>query len=368
MKKFLNSGVINCLSLKKLFYALLLILPLEGNAKSLEIVNSTYKYMYCHSVTQFTCKIAESLGIGINLGSLLESPVSAKIKQARYNNDYPDIIEKHFQTVRIPIKWSNHASLDQAATIDREFLDFVRSIIESFTSKKIYTIINVHHYNQLLNEELRINEYEVEEKVVLQRFYNIWKQLANEFSDVNKYLIFEILNEPRGQRIKQKNWNVIQNNTLKIIRKYSQRVVMLSPTYWNPTSNLNELILPEDKNIILSIHQYEPHDFTHQGLLWLPQWPKGVKCCNEDQKKAISSHLNFIVKWSIEKGIPVHLGEWGVNDNADIDSRINYISFMVNEMRNYKINWAYWEFDSKFGIYERDEKEFNRPLLEALTK
>jgi endoglucanase len=130
---------------------------------------------------------------------------------------------------------------------------------------------------------------------------------------------------------------------------------------------LPKLRLPRDRNIIVSIHNYTPFAFTHQGVEWLPQhFPVGTTCCNATQKGEITKDLDTAKRWSEANGYPLHLGEFGTYDKVDLQSRAAYARFVRDEAEKRGIGWTYWNFTSDFGMWSKDRNGWIEPLLDAL--
>lgn len=320
----------------------------------------------CYSVSERTCQIAHELNKGINLGNMLEAPIEGDWK-IRLDPAYIELLKGQFQSVRIPIRWSNHASPEGHAKIDDFFIKRVSKAVDQLLANGHYVIINVHHYNQLSGKGLSRNEFMVEEGVLELRLINIWKQLAAYYKGYSDRLIFEVLNEPTGRLTHQK-WNQLQKQLVESIREVEpRRTIMITPRAYRPIHQLSKLDVPKDPNLIVALHQYTPFKFTHQGIKYLPMnLPIGVTCCNSVQKKKIVNELNIVTRWNQQHGYPVHLGEFGSYQAGDMQSRVNYTQFMVNELEKRRIGWAYWEFGSSFGIYDTKAKQWRQPLLEAL--
>jgi endoglucanase len=119
--------------------------------------------------------------------------------------------------------------------------------------------------------------------------------------------------------------------------------------------------------VIVSIHNYDPFPFTHQGVEWLPKpFPTGTTCCDAAQHKAITDALDAAVKWSRAKGYPLHLGEFGSYEAADMQSRQAYARIVRDEAERRGIGWTYWEFAASFGIYSPKTGQWVEPLKRAL--
>jgi len=134
-------------------------------------------------------------------------------------------------------------------------------------------------------------------------------------------------------------------------------------------SALEKLSVPEwEKNSIVTIHYYNPFEFTHQGAEWVEGSEKwlGRKWGSPDDQKHLIEEFNFIEEWSKKNKRPIYIGEFGAYRKADLESRIKWTSFVVREMEKRRWSWAYWEFCSGFGVYDTLRKTWNKDLLEAL--
>lgn len=323
--------------------------------------------MGCHSVTQVTCELAKSLGRGVNFGGMLESPREGDWG-TRLEPRFIDIAATRFRTVRIPVKWTNHASADASATIDPFFLGRVDKAVDAALAKNLNVIINVHSYDQLFGRKTFLpHEMRVAEDVLEDRLINIWKQLASHYKSKPARLIFELLNEPNGA-VDVDRWNILLPKVLRAVREQdASRAVMVGGTAWNSSKSLAGLKIPPDRNIIAVFHSYAPFDFTHQGATWLPlNLPVGVTCCNAEQKRAIEADVFAAVQWSRQTGYPIHLGEFGSYKKGNLDSRAEYTRHVRTTADRYGLGWAIWDFANAFGIYDPRRDEWIKPLHDAL--
>jgi len=321
----------------------------------------------CASVSKETCKIAHELKRGVNFGNMLEAPTEGAWG-VRLESSYIDLIEGKFDTVRVPIRWSNHAAASADATIDEVFFKRVEGVVNDLLKKDVYVIINMHHYRQLFGSSLHPNEFAVAEDVVEARFLNMWRQISERFKDKSPKLLFELLNEPHG-KINISRWNILSQKVLDVVRKANPTRTVLTGPLGNNPRYLPNLIMPKDENLIVAIHSYSPFFFTHQGITYLPMdMPTGVTCCDVEQRNEITTQLDGAIRWNNASGYPLHLGEFGSFVKADMNSRVEYTKFMRRALDGRGIGWTYWEFASNFGIYNPWKKEWRTPLSEVLTR
>jgi hypothetical protein len=67
-----------------------------------------------------------------------------------------------------------------------------------------------------------------------------------------------------------------------------------------------------------------------------------------------------------EQNIPVHVGEFGAYSRADIDSRVRWTRFLARWFGQQGFSWAYWEWNSGFGIYNPQSGQYQQRLVDAL--
>ncbi len=320
----------------------------------------------CAAVTQTTCTTAQALGRGINLGNMLEAPREGDWG-VRVEPAYIDKVTASFATVRLPVRWSNHAAPTADAKLNEAFAQRVDQVVDALLAKGVYVILDLHHYTQISGGTLHPNETSVDPAVLDIRLVNMWRQIAQRYRDRSPKLLFELLNEPHD-RLNGAAWNTLAAQTLAAVRASNpSRVVLIGPGEWNGIPELPKLRLPPDRNLIVSIHNYDPFNFTHQGVEWLPQhFPAGTRCCDAAQRKTIADVLETARRWGAANGYPLYLGEFGTVDKADVESRAAYARAVRDEAERRGIPWAYWMFTSDFGIYSAQTGQWLEPVRRAL--
>jgi len=310
---------------------------------------------------------ATALGRGVNFGNMLEAPTEG----AWGLEVTDDFIEKTasagFTSVRLPVRWSNHASAQAPFTIDAAFMTHVDSLIQKLLGKGLVVVLDMHHYRQLDGDQLDSGEFPVADAAVDVRFVMLWEQIAARFQSRDQRLVFELYNEPHG-RLNGEAWNTLAARALGVVRRTNAgRVVVIGPTSWNNASDLRLLRLPNDSNLIVTVHNYAPFTFTHQGAEWVtPVLPVGVSCCNASQVAEMTAPLDLAKAWSAAAHYPVYVGEFGAYSKADDGSRIEFNQKMRDAMESRGMTWGYWELASGFGVYDPQTLRFRAALLASL--
>jgi len=291
------------------------------------------------------------LGRGVNLGNALEAPREGEWGVV--------LKEAYFQLIN-PIRWSAHADPVEPYTIAASFFERVDWAVEQALSRGLLAVINVHHYEELMQDPGPHAE----------RLLALWKQIAERYRDYPPELLFEILNEPSG-KLDAVEWNRLLEEAIGAIRETNpDRAIIVGPAFWNSVYSLRLLKLPEeDDRLIVTVHYYNPFQFTHQGAEWVDgsePWLGTTWQGTSAQENGVIKDLDVAASWGKENDRPIYLGEFGAYGKADMDSRALWTQFVARQAEERGMSWAYWEFGAGFGVYDRFRKEWNRPLLDAL--
>lgn len=310
---------------------------------------------------------AAALGRGVNFGNMLEAPNEGDWGLTVEQRFIDLVGSGTFASVRLPVRWSNHASADAAAVIDPAFFARVDSVVDRLLDKGVYVMLNMHHYRQLDGDPLDARERAVDDAVVELRFLAMWRQIAARYKDRSDRLILEVYNEPHGNLTDR--WNDLMARAVGAIRQYNpQRLIVVGPTSWNSASDLSKLVLPNDANLLLTVHNYDPFNFTHQGASWVnPPLPVGVDCCQPEQLAQMASGLDVAKAYGLKVGYPVFVGEFGAFSAAENAARLRYSRAMRDLIEARGMSWLYWELAAGFGIYDPSGAgAFRNDLKDAL--
>lgn len=310
---------------------------------------------------------AAAIGRGVNFGNMLEAPTEGAWGLTVTDDFIDKAAAAGFASVRLPVRWSNHASADAPFTIDPVFMARVESVVDRLLAKDVVVVLNMHHYRQLDGDPLDPGELAVADAAVDVRFVMLWEQIATRFRGRGARLVFELYNEPHG-RLNGEAWNVLAARALGVVRRTnSDRIVVIGPTSWNSANDLRLLKIPNDANLIATVHNYAPFAFTHQGAEWVsPVLPIGVTCCSTSQQAEMTAPLDVATAWSAAKRYPVFVGEFGAYSRADDASRIDFNRRMRGLMEARGMSWTYWEFAAGFGIYDPVRLSFRQGLFDSL--
>lgn len=303
-----------------------------------------------------------SLGKGVNLGNVFEAP-----REGEWGNPFKDdffikIKQAGFNHVRLPIRWDTPERCLQSPpyTITPAFMSRIQYVVDLALAQGLKVIVNMHHHDEIFTNPNGVKP----------RFLAQWTQISSHFKDYSRDLMFEVMNEPHDQ-LTPELWNVFFADALTEIRKTNpDRVVLMGVAEFGGLSGLGKLVPPADPNVIVSIHYYNPFQFTHQGADWVGsqslEW-LGTKWNDlEAERQVMRQEFASAQNFSQTYNIPIHIGEFGAFDRADMASRVRWSTFLARYLESIDFSWAYWEWSAGFGVYNPTTGQYRTELLDAL--
>ncbi len=294
----------------------------------------------------------------LNFGNALEAPNEGAWGLYLAESDFETVKEAGFSAIRLPINWATHADLEAPYGIDASFFKRIDWAVEQAVSRDLALILDMHNFEALMLDPASQKE----------RFLTLWQQVAEHYRDAPPQIMFELLNEPHGAM--NEVWNEYLAAALAVVRESNPaRTVIVGPTRWNGIDDLDGLELPADPNLIVTIHNYEPFHFTHQGAGWVEggsDWLGTVWEGTKEEVAAVQERLDRAAAWGEDHNRPLFMGEFGAYSKADVASRARWTRELREEAEARGISWGYWEYASGFGLYNRGNKRWNEALLSAL--
>lgn len=298
------------------------------------------------------------LGRGINI--LGYDPIWTDPSRARFQPSlYRVIHDGGFQTVRVNLQAFSH--MDSANRLDPVWLRTLDGVVQQATAAGLNVILDEHDFHPCAKDA----------SVCRQKLLAFWSAVAPRYKDAPASVLFEILNEPNGE-LGADTWNTLLGDALAVIRRSNpRRVVVVGPANGNYFKALETLRLPEaDRNIIVTVHYYNPFRFTHQGASWAPvaiREGEHIAWGTTADRSKLFEEFDAIANWAKAHHRPVLLGEFGAYDAAPIDSRIAWTVAVVNAAEKRHFAWAYWQFEGSFGAYDIAQAHWVDPVYKALV-
>jgi len=281
-----------------------------------------------------------------------------------------------FNTLRIPVTWFQHLGEAPDYTVDDEWMDRVEEVANYALDNGMYAIINIHHddyhapptdpaeaYNHEGSWLLPTYAAQTEGTAQLEK---LWTQIATRFKDYDEHLLFETMNEPRevgtahewtgGTAENREVVNAFNLAAVDAIRatggNNAERFVMI-PQVGASEVGLDDLVIPhDDPNIIVSVHNYNPFNFTLNE--------SGTDAWGTDAEvTALQDNIKGYHDKFVAEGRAVIIGEWGAGDKDNYDTRVKYYETFANACATNDITSIAWIYS-----FNRTTLEWEQPLLE----
>ena len=329
---------------------------------------------------------------GVNLGNYLEAPPGQNWSVTCAPGEFAQMRAEGFDHVRVPVGWHHYAGPAPDFRLSPEIFTRADFVVTNGLAAGLAVIINIHHFN----------EFDRDPAGQTKKFLALWRQIAAHYKNFPNPLAFELDNEPH-ENAKTVVVNPIYAQAIAEIRKINlSRTIFVEPGNWGSIDELENLVLPPDDNVIVSVHCYDPFYFTHQGATWtvnkdtkatgirfpgppvqplmpdpalklnrwVADWIKRYNTLpaekNPSSPAAFADKLKYVRAWSDHYGRPVHLGEFGCYIKADAESRANYYGALRRAAEKSNIGWAIWDWSAGFRYWDTSRNQPMPGMREAL--
>ena len=293
----------------------------------------------------------------VNMGGALEAPNEGEWGYTIRETDLQLIRSLGMDTVRIPVKWSAHASNTVPFTIEPAFFNRVDEVIQQALDADLKVILDVHHYDELNRHP---NGH-------LPRLYALWDQISTHYQGWPDGLIFEFLNEPHSEMTFARV-DKLNRDLLALIReKHPDRWVIIGGGQWGTLEGLVRTNPPYDPKAMVTFHYYEPFDFTHQGAPWVSEdIPLGQSWGSAQERQEMAGHFEAAARWRDQVGMPVFVGEFGVYQKARNADRAAWTEYVRRASENVGFGWCYWDWATSLQMYDLENERLLPGMAEAL--
>jgi endoglucanase len=328
---------------------------------------------------------------GVNLTGWFQAGSPGQIQFTKYSKeDFINIKELGCDVIRLPINLHSMTSGSPTYTLDRLYLQFLDSAVTWAEDLKLYLILDNHSFDPNVNTSPYIGDL----------LTKVWTQMAQHYKNRTDYIIYEILNEPHG--IAASTWGIIQGQVINAIRTVdTEHAIMVGGVNYNSYSELQNIPVYADQNLIYTFHFYDPFMFTHQGATWntpsmaslagvpfpynaseMPACPETLagtwvesalnRYPSEGTVAYVKSLIDVAVEFRNTRNVKLFCGEFGVYiPNSDQDDRVYWYSVVSDYLEENGISWTTWDYQGGFGLFTKGsdqlfDHDLNVQLLQAL--
>ena len=282
-------------------------------------------------------------GLNFNMSANLEPTIDMKL-----------IRERGFESVRIPVHWSAFTTEDY--TIPATFFAEVDRAIKAALDNDLYPFISIQSWESIVTDP----------DANYGNFIYLWEQIATHYANWDDKLMFEILNEP-APKLTIPQHNQFQRDALTKIRESNtDRIVIITVAQWSDFSVLPKADIPDDPNLIFTLHNYATHEITHQGARFMGDYAipfiGTVWSGSIPEYKQMESYAQSVRDFATAYNIPFNIGEFGMVTNGDTETGYRWVNAMTRNFDKTGISYSYWDQ----GIYNYRDREWREPLITGL--
>ena len=303
-----------------------------------------------------TQAFVEGMGVGWNLGNTLDPVdctwVSTDLdyetawgnpKTTRELIQY--IKSEGFDTIRVPVTWTNHVGDAPDYVIKTEWFDRVQEVVDWCIEEDLYVILNIHH------EDGWLTKASTDYDNVMVKYKAIWTQISKRFKNYNEHLIFESMNEigfdDLGTMKGCELLNKINGEFTDLIRASggnNKKRYLLLAGYWTDVDRSCEggITMPDDDRTMLSVHYYSPSTFAiaERTSTWGYQETWGT----DEDFDYLDKQMQKLKEYYVDKGTPVIIGEFGsTHKDKDMEDVVLYTSSVIEYALKYDMCPVWWD-------------------------
>lgn len=320
-------------------------------------------------------EMIKEMGAGWNLGNTMDGHTGFTPNETVWQNVtttrelIKSVHDLGFNTIRIPVTWGTMIDDDNNYAINEKWLSRVQDIADYAIEQDMYVIINIHHDGAEQSGWLRIATDDKD--ALYDKFGGVWKNISERFKDYNEHLIFEAMNEVRGDEMSlaEENSVIMDLNQIFVdtVRatgsNNAKRWLVVCGKYNYIDSLVNtagKFELPKDSvdnRIILSVHCYTTWDFCGSESMGTTTYS------GETLKKYNEKELSRLEQFTSE-GIPVIVGEYGCINKNNPEERAFFLEGMNRIFSKYNLVGVYWDQ----GWYDRSQNpDYSFTIIDRQT-
>lgn len=286
-----------------------------------------------------------------------------------------------FDAVRLPVRWQCHITDALQMTIDAQWLQHVKEVVDWCLACDMKVVINTHHDKWLESRPTYYYQTENNQKLTL-----LWTQIADAFKDYDYRLAFAGTNEVHVPN----NWSAPTAENQAVQNSYNQTFVnavratggnnlkrhLVVQTYnCSADFGLSGFTTPTDiadngnDYMSVEIHYYTPWDYCGStGYYYWGEAYKGYGPIPAHNEQTLHNDMETFAQTWGSQGLGVLIGEWGVTDHWTTTGRMAlihqnmtyYCKSLVEEARNQGFSTFVWDNsvfgngEEKFGIFDRN--------------
>jgi len=269
------------------------------------------------------------------------------------------IANQGFNFIRIPTDYNFWTKDFDYLNPDEKVFENIDKYLEACQKRGLHMCLNLHRApGYCINANDREKHNLWTDEIAQEAFGFLWEYFAKRYKGVpNSQISFDLLNEPPsvGQ------YSFTRDIHEKVMRGVIKKIRAIDPEREIVLDGIagGGVAIPElaDAGVIHSGRGYAPFQVSHYKAGWC-----GIK--DEDWKEPAYPGKNGGQHWDKdalreyyapwveveEKGVEVHIGEFGCYNRTPNDIALRWLSDLMSVFKERKWGYSMWNFEGSFGI------------------
>lgn len=214
-----------------------------------------------------------------------------------------------------------------------------------------------------------VGHYIFQEAHLQDKFIAVWEDLVNRFKGAPALWGYDLLNEAVEGLVSPDclDWQELAEVTARRVRELDpDHAIIIEPASWGGIGGLADFEPVDVPGVVYSVHIYDPHSYTHQGVsgsteVW--SYP-GVISNTQWDKERQRQNLQRARDWQNDYGVQLYIGEFSVIRWAEGGEQ--YLTDLIELIEEFGWDWSYHAYREWTGwSLEHDSNPDNNQRLEG---
>ncbi|WP_040005478.1 glycoside hydrolase family 5 protein [Fibrisoma limi] len=300
---------------------------------------------------------------GFNLLEKFVAGTSGPVPEGPYHErDFEWIANWGFNFVRLPMSYRCWAPGDPVrwTELNERVLKEVDRAVKYGRRHGVHTNLNLHRIpGYCVNPPAEPLNLWTDERALEAAVFH-WKHLAERYKGrPNREVSFDLINEPA---------NVDEASYVRVIKALVDAIRSVDPDRLIIADGLQYGTQPvyglTGMNLGQSTRGYMPMNVSHYQASWVPmssEWPAPAWPTNWMN---VTWNANTLRSFAIEpwrklqeKGVGVHVGEWGCFNRTPHDVALRWMEDQLKLWKEAGWGWSLWNFRGEFGVLNSGRKD-----------
>ena len=312
---------------------------------------------------------------GFNLQGWFGTPEKPNTGQAFDEFDFATMAEWGFNFARLPLSYWTWGKKDDWSYINEDVLKKIDYAVDLGRQYGIHVNLNFHRIPGYCINDRELEPADLFSGTKAQRDKALaaasfhWETFARRYKGIpNERVSFDLINEPPKMRSYE---GYLEERYVEIVRALVAAIRKVDSGRLIFADGLNIGQLPvmgiADLNLVQSTRGYLPKAVSHYTATWVPKdefesfniptWPLKDEKGKVWDKARLKSECIDPYQPLVEKGVQIHVGEWGCFNQTPHEVALAWMSDFLSLWKEAGWGHSMWNLRGSFGILDSGRKD-----------